>query len=195
MIILDPGHGKETKGKRSPIWNDGSQLFEYEFNRSIVKRIKDILHLHNISCHVLVDNLEDVSLTDRVVMANVFGKNNLLISVHANAGGGTGCEFFTSKGETKSDKIVTVFGEEYKKEFPDEKLRTDYSDGDLDKEANFTIISKTIMPAVLTENFFMDTERECRQILMTNYGREKIANYHVKAILRVYKMFPELFKK
>ena len=38
-ILLDNGHGQETPGKRSPVWADGSQLFEYEFNRDIVRRI------------------------------------------------------------------------------------------------------------------------------------------------------------
>lgn len=35
-ILLDNGHGYDTPGKRSPIWPDGSQLFEWEFNRDIV---------------------------------------------------------------------------------------------------------------------------------------------------------------
>jgi N-acetylmuramoyl-L-alanine amidase len=40
----------------------------------------------------------------------------------------------------------------------------------------------------------MDTERECRQILMTSYGREKIINFHVEAIKKAYNLYPELFK-
>ena len=35
IVILDNGHGEETAGKRSPVWGDGSQLFEWEFNRDI----------------------------------------------------------------------------------------------------------------------------------------------------------------
>ena len=31
VIILDGGHGVDCAGKRSPIWGDGSQLFEWEF--------------------------------------------------------------------------------------------------------------------------------------------------------------------
>ena len=38
-IILDNGHGIETPGKRSPIWKDGTQLFEWEFNRDVVRHI------------------------------------------------------------------------------------------------------------------------------------------------------------
>jgi len=61
---------------------------------------------------------------------------------------------FTSSSDTKSDKIATIFGEEYKSVFPNNKLRTDFSDGDLDKERRFYILSLSKIPAVLTESFF-----------------------------------------
>jgi len=40
------------------------------------------------------------------------------------------------------------------------------------------------MPAVLTENFFMDNFEEYKDILMTSAGRQKIINFHVKAIVK-----------
>ena len=42
-IIIDNGHGIDTKGKRSPVWPDGSQLLEWEFNRDIANRLKEQL--------------------------------------------------------------------------------------------------------------------------------------------------------
>jgi len=41
------------------------------------------------------------------------------------------------------------------------------------------------MPAILTENFFMDTERECKKFLMTKEGRDRIAKYHIEAIKKI----------
>jgi len=41
------------------------------------------------------------------------------------------------------------------------------------------------MPAVLTENIFMDNEEECKELLMTKHGRDLIAEFHVNAITRV----------
>ncbi|MCF6184235.1 MAG: N-acetylmuramoyl-L-alanine amidase [Bacteroidales bacterium] len=191
LIILDNGHGGiingkyVTAGKRSPVWSDGSQLFEGVFNRQIVDGIAAELDKLNINFDLLVPDDKDVPLRERVRRANYADNGkSLLISVHSNAGGGEGVEIFTSPGETKSDKIATVFGEEFKRTFPDKKLRTDYRDGDLDKEAKFTIIYKTRMPAILTENFFMDNEAECKDILMTDYGRRAIVQYHVNAIKR-----------
>ena len=59
-ILLDNGHGYDTPGKRSPIWPDGSQLFEWEFNRDIVSRIEILLKKAGISCVRLVPEKEDI---------------------------------------------------------------------------------------------------------------------------------------
>lgn len=93
LIILDNGHGKETPGKRSPKWEDGSQLFEYEFNRDITRRIQNRLTELNIESVLLVPEEEDISLSERCRRANEIFKgrpDSILISIHANAGGGTG---------------------------------------------------------------------------------------------------------
>lgn len=192
IVLLDNGHGGiingeyQTSGKRSPVWSDGTQLFEGEFNRSIVNRIIEMLTELRIRYISIVPELSDISLLTRVKRANkVMDDGTFYLSIHSNAGGGKGFEVFTSPGKTASDRIATIFGEEFKKKFPSEKLRTDYSDSDLDKEANFYVLKKTRMPAVLTENFFMDNETECREILMSKDGRDKIAEFHVDAIVRV----------
>jgi N-acetylmuramoyl-L-alanine amidase len=45
LWLFDNGHGGvidgkyQTAGKRSPVWEDGSQLLEGVFNRAIVKRL------------------------------------------------------------------------------------------------------------------------------------------------------------
>ncbi len=190
IVILDNGHGKETAGKRSPVWADGSQLFEYEFNRDIVRRIAEKLEAENIPYRILVPEENDIGLSERARRANTIAKENggkaYVLSIHANAGGGTDWEVWTSPGQTAADKIATVFFEEAGREFtPDGwRMRADYSDGDPDKEANFTILVKTTCPAILTENFFMDTEKDCR-FIMSDAGRERIANMHVAAIKRV----------
>lgn len=185
LIILDNGHGKETPGKRSPKWEDGSQLFEYEFNRDIVRRIAEKLKQHNIPYYILVPELEDISLSERCKRANNIYKDNkdcMLLSIHANAGGGTGWEAYTSIGNTKSDTYATILYQKAKKYFPNWKIREDKTDGDPDKEDNFYILKNTSCPAVLTENFFMDTKKDCAYIL-SEEGRENIANMHVNAIL------------
>lgn len=186
MIILDNGHGKNTLGKRSPIWEDGSQLFEYEFNRHVVQIIKQELEYLGIECCVLVPEEEDISLQKRCERANKIyqnDKSSFLISIHANAGGGKGWEVFTSVGQTESDNIASYIFASARNVFPSVKFRLDYSDGDADKEAQFYILRKTNCPAVLTENFFMDTKSDC-DILFSLEGRKKIAMLHVNGIVK-----------
>lgn len=193
IVLLDNGHGKETAGKRSPIWSDGSQLFEWEFNRDIVRRIAEKLQDDGVPYRILVPEENDISLSERVKRANEIAKENngkvYVLSVHANAGGGTGWEVYTSPGETKADAIATVFAEEAQRVFvPDGwRMRFDYADGDPDKEAAFYILKHTSCPAIVTENFFMDTEKDCR-FIMSDDGREQIADMHVAAIKRVVKL-------
>ena len=190
IVLLDNGHGKETAGKRSPVWSDGSQLFEWEFNRDIVRRIVEKLEADGIPYRVLVPEETDISLTERARRANEIAKENngkaYVLSIHANAGGGTGWEVYTSPGQTPSDAIATVFFEEAGRELvPDGwRMRSDYSDSDPDKEANFAILTKTTCPAILTENFFMDTEKDCR-FMLSDAGRERIAKIHYEAIKRI----------
>ncbi|MGD1947189.1 MAG: N-acetylmuramoyl-L-alanine amidase [Croceivirga sp.] len=195
-ILLDNGHGGlvngqyQTNVKRSPIWNDGSLLYEGKFNRAIVGGIVQELTRLHISYVNIAPEYRDVRLETRVKRANEYsGITSFYLSIHANAGGGHGAEIFTSPGDTKSDQIATIFGNEYKRIFPQRKLRTDFSDGDLDKERRFYVLTKTKMPAILTENFFMDNEEECRNILMNRAVRDKIIQYHMNAILRVREKF------
>lgn len=189
IIILDNGHGENCAGKRSPIWDDGKQLFEWEFNRDVAKRVAKMLSAVGIKNRLLVTENKDISLPERCNRVNNIcnmngAQNCILISIHANAGCGTGWECYTSPGETKADKYATTLCEQFQEDFPEEKMRFDYSDGDPDKESEFYILVHTKCPAVLTENFFMDKEKDCR-MLMSDAGRQKIAEAHYKAILKM----------
>lgn len=41
------------------------------------------------------------------------------------------------------------------------------------------------MPALLTENFFMDNIKDFQSFLNTREGRQRIINFHVNAIISV----------
>jgi N-acetylmuramoyl-L-alanine amidase len=184
-FLLDPGHGIGTPGKRSPLFEDGTQLFEWEFTRDIVRRIMGRATALGLDCINVVPEVDDVPLVERVRRANLYGGRALYVSVHANAGGGRGIEVFTSPGETRSDRYASIFYEQYKVTFPGVRGRTDFSDGDPDKEARFYVLTKTSMPAVLTESFFMDNEEECKRYLMTEDGRNRTAMAHLAAMRRI----------
>ena len=201
LYIFDNGHGGiidgvyQTAGKRSPIWPDGTQLFEGEFNRAIVKRLMKLCNDANIDCINLVDTEEDVPLSTRTAQANEIYRNTdkpcIYISIHANGfteESANGWSCYTSEGETQSDSIATILYEKAEAEFPDEYIRKDtYSDGDVDKEANFWVLAKTAMPAILSENFFMTNYDNCHKYLMSESGRDRIAKIHFQMIQELEK--------
>jgi N-acetylmuramoyl-L-alanine amidase len=185
MVILDPGHGHTTKGKSSPVWADGLQLHEWEFNRDVVRRIQRDLAQLGVKSVILVEEAFDIYLRVRAERANkIAGQfpGSFLVSVHGNAGGGEGWEVWTSPGETESDKLATKLYESAKYYLNGFKMRHDYADGDPDKESRFTILTKTTCPAVLTENLFYDNEKECR-FMLSDIGKELIAKLHVDGII------------
>jgi len=187
LVILDPGHGGmidgvyQTEGKRSPVWDDGSQLFEGVSNRQIVHKVSKRLGELGIFNTITADE-HDVPLRERVKKANMRSRHSIFISVHSDAfsdPSAHGYTFFTSKGYTRSDELVKYFEKAYKEQFPNERYRGA-------KEANFYVLKHTTMPAILIENFFMTNERECKEILMTEEGQDKIVTAIVNAIKEIH---------
>lgn len=188
-VILDNGHGKETAGKRSPVWDDGRQLLEWEFNRDIVRRICLLLDQEDIPYERIVPEDVDVNLKERCRRVNAIhdrtGGDCFLVSVHGNAGGGSGWECYTSTGKTGADDIATVLCRMFEREFGGQcRMRFDNSDGDPDKEQDFYILRNTKCPAVLTENFFMDNPLDCK-LMLSDDGRQRIAEAHYWAIRNI----------
>ena len=56
------------------------------------------------------------------------------------------------------------------------------SDGDIDWEENFYILRKSLCPAVLTENFFMDSHSDL-EYLQSRVGMQAIMDTHVEGII------------
>jgi len=199
LWIFDNGHGGiidgvyQTPGKRSPVWPDGTQLFEGEFNRAIVNRLVKMCNEEGIECVNLVDTQEDISLSKRTSKANSIAKSSqkpcIYVSVHANGytdESANGWCVYTSEGETKSDDIATILFEKSAREFKGEYMRSDtYRDGDVDQESNFYVLINTSMPAILSENFFMTNSDNCHKYLLSEEGRDRIAKVHFQMIQEV----------
>lgn len=191
VILFNPGHGWNTSGKCSP----DKSLMEWEYNREICKRLRDIFKEYGWDSRLVVFEDYDISLSERAKRINnicdAYGSNNVLvIDVHVNAAGdgskwenGTGWECWTTVGQTNSDKLAEELYNAAKVYLPNTKMRTDSIDGDMDKEKNFTVIYKAKCPAVLTENLFMDNKKEC-EYLLSEEGKQAIVNLHVDGILK-----------
>ena len=191
LILIDPGHGIDTPGKRSP---DGKFL-EYLWNRQIADLLIDRFMIMGIDASLVVTETNDISLSTRVqrvnkVCSKVGASNVILLSIHSNAAGdgskwmsAQGWSCYTSKGETKSDLIAECLYDAFETEFAEKKIRKDMSDGDRDWEENFYVLQKSKCPAVLLENYFYDNRDECAWLLKDE-TKERIADAIVKGIIQ-----------
>lgn len=189
-ILLDNGHGENTPGKRSP---DG--IFrEYKYAREIAQDIERELRTKGYDVERIVKEAIDVPLAERVRRVNeICGKlgasNVVLVSVHCNAskngewGTARGWSAYTSKGKTKSDELATMMYVEAGHNFAGQTIRKEFSDGDPDWEESFYMLTKTKCAAVLTENFFMDNQKDVSYLLSLE-GRTQIVRTHVDALIK-----------
>lgn len=199
IYIIDPGHGGVnpntgiyvTAGKRSRVWSDGSVYYEGQGNREIAQLVISELKRKGVSYGLTVDCYTDLGLTKRARKADRLisesGKPGVLISIHSNGVSNPsahGYEVFTSPGQTSADPFAEIMFEAIGAEFPELRARPDYSDGDADKEAKFTVLTKTKCPAILLESMFHTNEAECK-ILMSSSGKVRIAKAIVQAILKM----------
>ena len=66
LILLDPAHGHNTPGKRSP---DG-QLLEYAYTRDLARQIVNILQSRGYDSELLVPEDDDIPLSEIVRRVN-----------------------------------------------------------------------------------------------------------------------------
>lgn len=188
-VLIDNGHGSNTKGKRSP---DG-RLMEYAYTREIAELVVSELLKKGIDAERIVREEVDVPLQERCRRVNQYKASEaILVSIHCNAAGSgadwmsaRGWEAWTSVGQTKADNLATCL---YKA--ADEaglKTRKDMTDGDPDKEEGFYILKHTVCPAVLTENLFQDNKEDVA-FLLSEDGKQAIVNLHVNGIINFIKM-------
>lgn len=168
-IILDFGHGGldsnnyyTTSPSKMFKHANGEIAYEGVLNRQIGGHLYTYLRNNtdlNIICTVKEDDPRDITLQQRVRITNQYAaRETLFISIHCNAGGGTGFEIFTTRGTTRSDKLAECIATSVENLYEEVnlKLRYDFSDGDKDKESDFYVLKYTYCPAVLVECGFFD---------------------------------------
>ena len=198
-ILIDNGHGIQTKGKRSP---DG-KLLEYAYTRELARQIVKILQSRDYDAELLVPEDDDIPLSERVRRVNEIcltyepscpaptgHPDVILISLHLNAAGdgtkwmnATGWSCYTCKGQTESDRLADSLYKAAEQILKNQVIRTDYArDGDPDWEENFYILRHSLCPSVLTENFFMDSRYDL-EYLQSEVGHQAIVGIHVEGIV------------
>lgn len=196
--LIDAGHGGlDSSGKYTTdpkmgkqfTFPDGFTFYEGVNNRAISRFLEKKLDALGIQYNVVYDKVLDLSLDLRIQKINRIAstrKDCILLSIHSNAGGGQGFEVFTSVGQTKSDEYAEVFAKLIIKDYPEWPFRSDLTDGDLDKEANFALLKRTNCPAVLFEFLFFDVRKQAN-LLIDPVFQQKLANTMLKGIVQIEK--------
>lgn len=189
IILIDNGHGGETPGKCSP---DG-RLREYAWTREIARRVCDKLKALGYDAGLLVPELNDVSLRERVrrvnsVCAGAGSDNVLLVSIHVNAAG-TG-QWHNASGWTawvapnasqRSRQLASLLNAEaVRLNLKGNRSLEPFFTG------NFAILRDTKCPAVLTENMFQDNSHDV-DYLLSERGKSEITDLHITAITQYLK--------
>lgn len=192
IILIDNGHGKNTKGKCSP----DKRLMEWKWTREVAAMVCEKLNAKGIDARLLVPEDTDISLTERVRRTNVVcrqqGTSNVaLVSIHVNAAGADG-KWHDARGfsvwvartcSENSKKLAQLMYAEAEKR----NLKGNRSvPKDKYWQADFAMVKQTNCPAVLTENLFQDNKEDV-DYLLTVEGQEVIAEMHVEAIMNYLK--------
>lgn len=189
LVILDNGHGSNTHGKCSP----DKSIYEWKWTREITSMLHESLMMEGIESVILVPEDKDISLKERVrrannlyVQAKKSGKEAILISVHINAAGGDGkwknatgwSVWIANNASQKSQELAELlYNEAEKRNLQGNRVVPPCHYW----TANFTIVTDTKCPAVLTENLFQDNKQEC-EYLLSDIGKQTIAQLHVAGI-------------
>ncbi|WP_280770424.1 N-acetylmuramoyl-L-alanine amidase [Salipaludibacillus daqingensis] len=174
-IFIDPGHGGSNIGA------EGNGMQEKDIVLDISKRI--VTQLSDYSgVETRMSRKDDrfVSLSDRAEQANTWGAD-YFISVHVNAAGGSGFETYIWSGDvpeetTRKQGVMHAA-------IIDEINETDRGK----KRADFAVLRETSMPAILTENLFIDDPDDAAKLADSDF-LEQIAQGHTNGIVTLYQL-------
>ena len=190
IIALGDGHGINTAGKRTPTLDNGLIMKENEFNRVVIKYLNELLIKRGFKTVLVAPTDEDTLLSQRVKIAND-AKADIYISVHANASkdgwdSANGIETYCYKFGGEGEKLAKSVHAQLIKGSPQRDRGV--------KEGNFYVLKETKMPAILTENAFMNNKDEVKLLLSDEY-RKECAKEIYQGICDYYKMEYKEYKE
>ena len=162
-VVIDPGHAGRNIDPGAV--NGSTGLQEADVALVISRQVAN--YLLNVGYEVKLtrtewEQEETDDLSYRTALANDWGAD-IFISLHCNSAenpSAEGYEIWTSPGQTEGDRLATCIYKQIAAEFPDRAGRTDYSDGDPDKESRFYVLVHTDAPACLVEMAFISNDAE-----------------------------------
>lgn len=170
-VAIDAGHGKYTAGKRCSKPLDPDETREWVLNSRIAAKVCARLEAAGVHA-IRVDDVtgeSDVALSERTAKANAAGCA-LYVSIHHDSGvnGGTGGGVTVFSHPKSSAKAVTLRDAVYEHVIETGGLRGNRANPET--TADFYVLRKTSMPAVLIECGFMDSRTDVPVILTDAYA-------------------------
>jgi N-acetylmuramoyl-L-alanine amidase len=180
LIVGDPGHGSTENGVFDP-GAVGNGLRECDLTLDIVRRAKDKLSAYEVDFRIAPQG----SLAERVSFANDVCAD-FFLSVHVNAGGGTGFESyiwtFDYLDGTITDELQAIIHHAVMGYLGPQSL-TDRGP----KAANFEVLRETDMPALLLECLFIDNPWDSAK-LKDNAFLNGLANEIAWGLVRAFNL-------
>ncbi|MGX8791753.1 N-acetylmuramoyl-L-alanine amidase [Oceanobacillus sp. M60] len=169
-IYLDPGHGGTDPGAVA------NGLQEKVLTLKIALKTRDILNRDYEGHSIRMSRTSDTtrSLSQRTNDANSWGAD-YFVSIHINAGGGTGYEDYIYNGSVSNNTVT------YRDKLHAEVMKQVDFNNRGKKRANFHVLRQSSMPAVLTENGFIDTTADANKLKSDAY-LDRIALGHANGI-------------
>ena len=173
-IVLDAGHGGTDSGAV------GNGLREKDLTLNIVKKIGNLLNdYEGVEVHYTRTDDRFLELSERAAIANKLNAD-YFISVHINAGGGTGFESYIYNGNVSSATIA------YQNVIHAEIMKAIGNVTDRGKKrANYAVLRETKMPAILTENLFIDNANDAAKLKSEQF-LQQVAYGHVQGIVKAF---------
>lgn len=185
LVLIDNGHGVDTKGKRS----FDETFFEWEYTRRVAREVVKRLSDGGINAQLLTPEDKDITITERVKRVNqhvdTLGKDEVVvISIHNDAFGtdwntANGWSVFVYNSASENSKELADYLHDAAKE-QGLKIRY-YKPTQNYWQAGYGILRSTKCPAALTENLFY-TNKKDKEFLESEEGFEKIVTLHVEGI-------------
>jgi N-acetylmuramoyl-L-alanine amidase len=173
LVVVDPGHGGTDSGAV------GHGLKEKALTLTLSQRLQAAL-VRDFDVRVELTRSTDtaIELERRAAFANERNAD-YFVSVHINSGGGTGYEDFVHRSAAAS-------GETARRRSAVHDAVIDFLEGKAmpdrgKKSANFSVLRNTRMPAVLTENLFIDASADAG-LLRDDAFLTGLAEAHAKGI-------------
>ena len=177
-VYIDAGHNYSGVDTGSV----GNGLREQDITYYIASRVEKTLLAKGISVKMSRNRLTDNvvsggsvsnSLRARYSSANEW-KADIFVSIHCNAGGGSGCEVYCYKSGGQAETLA-------KNILSGMLWNTDLISRGV-KTANYAVLKNTNMPAVLVETAFIDNENDAA-FLGFEDGQKQIAKGIAEGIM------------